>query len=326
MLELNTSNALSYLAARGYRPSKIVPLGGGVSNTVLLVETDSERFVLKQSLAKLRVEADWFSDRERIFGECAAIRELSACLPAGAVPRVLFEDRENFAFAMTAAPEGAQPWKSLLMSGAVRAETASRIASYQAALILRSLNEPDWARAHDGWNVFDQLRIDPYYRFTRDRHPDLRGLFDRLMADMSSRRVALVHGDWSPKNFLVLEDEVMAIDMEVIHWGDPSFDAAFLLNHLLLKSFWRPEWAERYRAAAAAYWRALREQLGTALGWLSEATVQHLGGLLLARIDGKSPAEYIKDPALKERIRSRARRLMLNLPDGVEGMLEEWPE
>ena len=106
----------------------------------------------------------------------------------------------------------------------------------------------------------------------------------------------------------------MAIDFEVIHFGDPSFDAAFLLNHLLLKSFLRPEWSPKYQAAALRFWDVLIESIPGPTDWFEPATIEHLGALLLSRIDGKSPAEYIQDPILKAQIRERARSLILSPP------------
>jgi hypothetical protein len=67
LFELHTSNAADYLNAHGITVDapRITELGGGVSNTVLLVEAGSQRLVVKQALGKLRVQADWFSDRGR---------------------------------------------------------------------------------------------------------------------------------------------------------------------------------------------------------------------------------------------------------------------
>src|SRR6202043_2335537 len=116
-----------------------------------------------------------------------------------------------------------------------------------------------WEAEFGDQTVFRELRLDPYYRATAVRHPDLGGRIERLMRKSAARRLALVHGDWSPKNFLVAGSSVMAIDFEVIHFGDPSFDSAFLLNHLVLKSFYRPEWADSYAQAAAGFWRKYRD-------------------------------------------------------------------
>jgi len=316
LFELGAGNAAEYLARRGVTcvAPRITELGGGVSNTVLLVETGDRRFVLKQALGKLRVQDDWFSDRERVFRESAAMRWLAPHLPPGSVPEVLFEDHENCLFAMSAAPREAETWKTLLLRGECDARVAESAGRMLATLVSGSWRDAESQRVFDDQTVFDQLRLDPYYRTTASRHPELAPHFDRLMRESSARRVSLVHGDWSPKNFLVSPPAVMAIDFEVIHFGDPSFDSAFLLNHLLLKSFYRPEWSQEFAGLAGRFWEVYCAGLPPDCDWIEPATLHHLGCLLLARIDGKSPAEYITDRSLRARIRRFARNLILSPP------------
>jgi 5-methylthioribose kinase len=319
LLELDTSNAAGYLRARGIRGEapRITALGGGVSNTVLLVETSDRRFVLKQALAKLRVQDDWFSDRERVFREAAAMRWAAPHLPAGSVPEVLFEDRENGLFAMTAAPRDAQNWKSLLLEGRADDGVASAAGGVLATIAAASWRDRESERVFGDQTVFDQLRLDPYYRTTASRHPELRAQFEELMRESALRRVSLVHGDWSPKNFLVSPGGVMVIDFEVTHFGDPAFDSAFLLNHLLLKSFYRPQWSGEFARLAGRFWAAYCAGLPAGSEWIEQATLRHLGCLMLARVDGKSPAEYLTDAGLRERVRDFARKLILAPPPSV---------
>jgi len=294
----------------------VFELGGGVSNTVLLVESDTRRFVIKQALGKLRVKQEWLADQSRIFRESAALRQLSEYLPDGSLPEVLFEDRDNFIFAMSAASSASVCWKELLLNGEIRVETAEQVGELLALMASVSWRAAAWESEFGDQTVFDQLRIDPYYRATARRHPDLAPAAARLIEESAARRVCLVHGDWSPKNFLVDGTRVMAIDFEVIHFGDPSFDSAFLLNHLVLKSFHRPQWAELYEQAAAGFWGKFVAGVPRE-AWIEPATLQHLGWLMLARVDGKSPAEYLRDAAIQDRVRRFARDLIISPPDSV---------
>ena len=271
---------------------------------------------MKQALGKLRVEQEWLADQSRIFREAAALRELAFHLPEGSLPAVLFEDCENFIFAMTAAPAASVCWKDLLLNGEIRVETAQRVGELLALMARVSWRAPAWESEFGDQTVFDQLRIDPYYRATARKHPDLAPAAARLIAESAARRVCLVHGDWSPKNFLVDGINVMAIDFEVIHFGDPSFDTAFLLNHLALKSFYRPQWADLYAQAAAGFWASYLAGVPSE-AWIEPATLQHLGWLMLARVDGKSPAEYLREPAIQDRVRRFARDLIISPPDSV---------
>ncbi len=276
----------------------------------------------KQSLGKLRVEDDWRSSRERIFRESAAIQALRSILD-GAVPRVVHVDRENFFYLMSAAPEGSVVWKKSLLDGEVRFEIAETAGRMLASMIKASQLEPAFKERFADRTVFDELRIDPYYRTTAIRHPDSREALERLIEDSWNIRTSLVHGDYSPKNILVHGDAIVLIDFEVVHWGDPSFDSGFLLNHLMLKSFHRPQDSERYYQAAQAFWQALVSGLGGAtLVNFEQMTMRHLGGLMLARIDGKSPAEYIRDEATRSRVRRTAKRLLAEQPKSHDEALE----
>jgi 5-methylthioribose kinase len=323
LFELNAANAAEYLRARhGIEATSIEELGGGVSNVVLRVESTAyPSFVMKQSLEKLRVEQDWFSDRERIHRECDAIRRLHALLPAGEIPDIVFEDAANCIFAMTAAPADALPWKSILMSRRMDLDVAGRIGAILARMIEVSRGQDEWRAAFGDRNVFDQLRLDPYYRSTGLRHPDLAGFFDELVEETLGRQYSLVHGDWSPKNLLVdPHGRVTAIDFEVIHYGDPAFDAGFLINHLLLKTVYL---GEDYRPAARLFFETVSRVVGET--WFEPAVIRHLGALMLARVDGKSPAEYIRTDALRQRVRELARHIILQPPRSMDALLNWYP-
>lgn len=301
---------------------RVAELGGGVSNSVMLVEKEDIRFVLKQSLARLRVEQEWLCDRSRIQKEASALRMLAPLLPANSVPQVLFEDRPNWLFAMSAAPRSAQTWKAHLLSGQCDRHIAEAAGALLASIFRSGWHDEAIQREHGDLEVFDQLRMDPYYRTTAARHPDLASFFFRLIEQYPSRCCTLVHGDWSPKNLLISGPSVTAIDFEVVHYGDPAFDAAFLLNHLLLKSFYLPEYRSQFAGLAESFWKRLVADMPP-LESFEAATIEHLGALLLARIDGKSPAEYIQDPELKSIIRGHARQMIRTPPKTIGEVFEQ---
>jgi hypothetical protein len=336
LLELTPDNAGTYLAQSLGGDWLVSTLGGGVSNTTLLAESRAgsalRRIVVKQSLPQLRVAEVWFAGRNRIHNECESIRRLGAIL-GDAVPRIVFEDRENFIFAMDAASPAARDWKTMLLAGDLNAAIAARVGNTLATQIRETLHSPEWREQFGNLDSFEQLRLDPYYAFTPRLYPDLRPYFDACAAHCRTRRVAAVHGDFSPKNILIDPSpgtgagdggavdtavrpptpRIILIDFEVIHFGDPSFDAAFLLNHLLLKARHRPDRAARMAELAEAFWHTLTAGLPPSLDWFEASAIAHLGCLHLARIDGKSPAEYL-DAASRERVREAAKLLIVNPP------------
>ncbi len=221
MFELTPDNAADFLRSRGYvagRTIRVEPLGWGVSNAVFRVITPDRMLVLKQSRPRLRTRDAWFSDINRVFREAEVMRRLWPLLPAGSVPQVLFEDRENYFFGMSLAPEGSRVWKEMLLEG----NTSVAIARF-AGLLLGMIHErtsdvrSPWSvvRSEEATDyglrttdlsdptVFVQLRIDPFYQRIRERRPEVAHEVELLIEQMLSIKEALCHGDFSPKNFLV---------------------------------------------------------------------------------------------------------------------------
>ncbi|MDE3180930.1 MAG: phosphotransferase [Acidobacteriota bacterium] len=324
---INAENLRAYLHSCSLisaREAVIVhELGGGVSNTVLMAERASDpgvRWVAKQSLGKLRVKDEWLSDRARIFREAEALQLLRPLLGNSALPEIVYVDHEAFLFIMTAAPADSRTWKEMLMEGSVSLAVARQAGELLATLIQASSLNPQLEERFRDQTVFEELRIDPYYRTAAARHPDLAPALDELIADSSAIRRSIVHGDFSPKNMLVSEGNIFLIDFEVVHWGDPAFDAGFLLSHLFLKAFHQPRFSARYAEAANAFWLALNAGQQRELDF-EPRTLRHLGALLLARIDGKSPVEYIRDEDVKNEVRNAARRLLVEQPQKLHQAL-----
>ena len=328
--ELTAESAGGYLRARGGLAGveSACLLGGGVSNTVVLVEGvwaagGRARIVLKQSLPQLRVRDEWLADRARIFRERDAILVLTPLLPKNRLPRILFADDANYIYAMEAAPPDTADWKTLLLAGVCDRGTARQAGATLGLAIRETWGRDDLAERFGDRRAFEQLRTDPYYRAVGRRHPTIRPAIEEWIAAQRGRRNAMVHGDWSPKNLLISAAGLTAIDFECAHFGDPSYDAAFLTNHLLLKAFHRPRLAGRYcELARTAFNRTAAVLPREALAAFEADTARHLAFLLLARIDGKSPVEYIVDERTRERIRLCALRLIADRPETLTGVLQ----
>jgi hypothetical protein len=135
----------------------------------------------------------------------------------------------------------------------------------------------------------------------------------------------LIHGDVSPKNILIGPDGPVLLDAECACWGDPAFDLAFVLTHLMLKSVWLPAKAEAYLDSfdllSNTYLKAVTWEPATAL---EARTCDLLAGMLLARVDGKSPVEYLREDWQHEYIRQQT-IAWLNQPQAkLADMRAQW--
>ncbi len=242
MREIDAATAADYLRETGRVPGgagfSVRELSGGVSNIVLRVDVDGHSpFVIKQCRERLRVAMEWLAPLDRIWTESATLGVLEEILPEGSVPRVLFEDRPNYLFAMTCAADDAVTWKSLLMEGSADPEIAGRLGTILGTIHEEARTHPALRGTLADTSLFEELRVDPYYRTVARRHPDLAPRIEALIAAMD-RPVGertLVLGDFSPKNILVHAGGLVLLDFECAHAGDPAFDLGFFLTHLVLK-------------------------------------------------------------------------------------------
>jgi 5-methylthioribose kinase len=307
-MDLNEANVGTYLRERGVAPPDGVvaarPLSGGVSNVVLLAEWDGGGVVVKQSLARLRVAAEWLFDRSRIYVERACLDVLAQRLP-GAAPTVVFADDAEYVFGMTVAPPGGEVWRDVLAEGRFDEDTAARAATLLGRLQAQTAGDAELARRFADRMPLIQGRVDPFHRHVAAAHPDLAARIGREIDRMLATRGVLVHGDYSPKNLIAYRDRVLLLDCEVAHWGDPAFDPAFVLCHLLLDGCAHRD--ARAPAVARAFWTAYLAAGGQAHD--EAAVVAELACILLARADGKSPLPGLDD-ATRTAVRAAGRTLL----------------
>lgn len=296
---MDTAQVLAHLTARGLslgQDPRITPLNGGVSAAVHLAESGTRRWVVKQALAELRVSSPWRATTRRALTEAAALRLAGMITPAN-VPTLLDVDEASETLVMTAAPGHAVDWRSSLLSGADDHDTVIAIAG-QLGRILAAWHAATWRDRDvegrfDDYEAFEQLRLAPFHRAVRQAHPRLADPLNTCIDDLETGRECLVHGDFSPKNVLVGPDLLWVLDFEVAHYGAAAFDLAFLGHHLALKAIAGPYPPDVLAAAFAEFLARYQAELACAprierLGW-------HVAALMLARVDGVSPAGYLSD-------------------------------
>ncbi|MBS0210908.1 MAG: phosphotransferase [Planctomycetes bacterium] len=328
-LEIDERNAADYLRSQGWiKPGEAVRverLSGGVSNEVFYVARPTAPhgdFVFKQARPQLRTALPWFSSIERIWREVDVMRVCRE-LGTGAAdarttvltPEILHEDRSNYCFAMTAAPRQHRVWKQDLLAGRTDQQIATRCGRLLGRLHAASWRSAELAERLGDRTLFDELRLDPYYRTVAQAFPEYVPLLNGLVESVWDHRLSLVHADFTPKNLLVWDGGLMMVDFETGHFGDPAFDVGLFLAHLALKAeLKRPDHAA-YLELMTSFERGYREQLLTAVSAadydeLTRRSIQNFAGCTWARLDGKSRVEYLNEEPRRQRIRALCQSLL----------------
>lgn len=310
------------LLAAGERP-RFTPLSGGVSSDISRVDLAWGTICVKRALPRLRVAAEWRAPVERNAYEREWLK-LARAVVGESVPEVLGE--ANGMFAMEYFDPGQYAvWKSQLRDGKIDPGTAAAMGRLIGRVHAATSNNLALAQRFATDEIFHSIRLEPYLIATARKLPELGAPLAQLAHDTAHTRLALVHGDVSPKNVLVGPRGPVLLDAECAWYGDPAFDIAFCLNHLLLKCLWRPQARDAYLACFDAFcatylarvtWERPEE--------LEARAARLLPGLLLARVHGKSPVEYIVQAAEVATVTAFSRRLLLQPATRLAAVREDW--
>lgn len=294
---LNEETVIPYLRERGVieGPATCEVLTGGVSNVVLAITTPTQEVVLKQALAELKVATLWKADQRRAIVEANALKLFHSISPEF-VPEMLDVDPERFTLVLTRVAKGGTVWKEDLLAGVINPQIAADLGKTLATWHNYGVEHSSARDSFREDSLFDQLRIDPFYRYVAAANPDLAEVIFSLISELTENKTTLVHGDFSPKNIMVLGTHPFVLDFEVTHTGNPVFDLAFLLAHLLCKFFRTENLQERESLKICAtsfissYEHVSCDEISPKLGL-------HTALIALARVEGKSPVNYLDERA-----------------------------
>ena len=317
-----------WLRRIGLEPKAMAALPGGVSSEIWRVDLADGRIVcVKRALPQLKVAALWQAPVERNRYEYEWFAVCESIVP-GATPKVLAQDDTTGAFAMTYLDPARYPtWKTLLLGGRTDPIFAASVGRALVAVHAATAGRPDIARRFATDRIFHAIRLEPYLLATAERHPEVAQRLCALAEVTASHRLVLVHGDVSPKNILHGPGGPVFLDAECAWYGDPAFDIAFCLNHLLLKCLTRQAPPARYLAD----FDALADVYVAGVDWepkdrLEARVAALLPGLFLARVDGKSPVEYVTAEVDKDRVRRVASRFLAMPAARLASLRAAWAE
>jgi 5-methylthioribose kinase len=306
------------------RPS-LIALTGGVASDIWRVDSARGPFCVKRALARLKVAADWRAPVERNAYEVAWF-EVAAEFAPEAVPPILGHDPQAGLFAMAwLDPSEHRLWKAELAAGRADPEVAHALGDRLGRIHAGTAARPELAARFPTDAIFHAIRLEPYLEAAARAHSDRSQALAGLVARTAATKLCLVHGDVSPKNIQIGPRGPILLDAECAWWGDPAFDVAFCANHLLLKTLWVPHAAREFLDCFDALWDGYRAHVDWEPREDLEARVATLlPGLFLARVDGKSPVEYLTADDDRERVRRAARAWLAAPRSRLEELRDDW--
>ena len=289
---------------QGQTLRQMAQLNGGVSSDIWRIDFEDHSICAKRALAKLKVAADWHAPLSRNAYEYAWYEVMSPLFPQ-AVPRMLGRDEASGMFFMSYLDADTHPvWKAQLLQGHISPGFAKQVGQTLGHMHAATAHNAKLAQRFQSDAEFHALRLDPYLLATAQRHPALAPRLHALYQQTANAHMALVHGDISPKNILMGPQGPVFLDAECAWYGDPAFDVAFCLNHLLLKAVHMPQHqgllADSFTQLSQAY---LNQVNWEPVAVFEQRAAQLLPALLLARVDGKSPVEYLTSTHAQDQAR-----------------------
>ena len=303
---LDEGSVIPYLTQRKLLQGELVlgnatveVLTGGVSCVVLAVASNQREIVVKQALPELKTKAKWVADQRRAIVEADAMRVYQSITP-DSVPELLDCDEANFTLTMSRLPNTCTNWKQDMLEGRIHPELGEKLGKILAQWHNETaVNAAIKAKFMEG-ELFEQLRVSPFYRAVADKNPNLLQVINSLIKEITTEKIALVHGDFSPKNILATPDHSpIVLDFEVAHTGNPVFDLGFICAHLLCKTIRTDNSAEKDALIATAtnFLNSYRQSCNIAI---ADSLPQHVALIALARVEGVSPVNYLDESAQRE--------------------------
>jgi 5-methylthioribose kinase len=308
---LDESSVIPYLTERNLLTGNatVEVLTGGVSCVVLAVSNSEIDIVVKQALPELKTKAKWVADQRRAIVEADAMQTYHAITPDN-VPQLIDCDPEAFTLTMSRLPRSCTNWKIDMLEGRIHPEMGAKLGEVLAKWHNATAVDAAIKSKFLEGELFEQLRVSPFYRAVASKNMNLQDSINELIDEITTEKIALVHGDFSPKNIMATTDHSpVVLDFEVAHTGNPVFDLAFLSAHLLCKII-ATDNQENKELLVQTATEFFNKYSQTTRLVISANLSKHTALIALARVEGVSPVNYLS-PVQAERLMNLTKAALL---------------
>ncbi len=288
-------------------------LRGGVSSEVYKIVTKDYIYCIKRSLKKLLVKKKWLADQSRIYYEFLWLNHCREILKKNIPKTYDFNKKNKYIIMEYFDDKKFKTLKELYFKKNINLNTIKTISNHLYKIHSQSSNIKTKNIFKKNNRNFYDLRLDPYFNEVARVYPKLINNVKQINNDYKRNAITLVHGDFSPKNILVSKNRIIYLDAECCNYGDPVFDLVFFSNHLLIKSIYLKENQKKFlRAFKSFYYFYLKNLNEKDKENYLKRILNMTPIMLLARVDGKSPVEYIKSKKLKNILREKSFKMINN--------------
>ncbi len=282
-------------------------LTGGVSSEVYHVRTNKNNYCIKRSLKRLLVKKKWIANTNRIKFEYLWLKHCQSILKRNIPNTYEFNDKKKYIVMEYLKTSQYKTLKQLYFKRIININTIKLISKHLYTIHSNSSNYKTKKTFEGNYKNFYDLRLDPYFNEVGRVYPKYKGYIKKINEDYIKNSSTLVHGDFSPKNILVDKNKIIYLDAECCNFGDPVFDLVFFTNHLLIKSIFFKDKSQEFIKLYLSFYKEYLSNLSTKnFNSYIDRIIKMTPIMLLSRVDGKSPVEYISQENIKNIIRKKS--------------------
>ena len=288
-------------------------LTGGVSSEVYYIKTNKNNYCIKRSLKRLLVKKKWIVNTNRIKFEYLWLKHCQNILKRNIPNTYEYNNKKKYIVMEYLKNSRFKTLKQLYFNKIININTIKLISKHLYKIHSNSNNYKTKETFEGNYKNFYDLRLDPYFNEVGRVYPKYKEYIKKINENYIKNSNTLVHGDFSPKNILVGKNKIIYLDAECCNFGDPVFDLVFFTNHLLIKSIFFKDKSQEFIKLYFYFYKEYLNNLSVKnFNSYVNRIIKMTPIMLLSRVDGKSPVEYINKEKIKNIIRKKSFLLLEN--------------
>ncbi len=292
----------------------------GLINYIFSIRTKDKELIVKYAGDRARGKPSVRIDQKRLKNEFEAIYLYKKLCPSNHFPTTIFFDQEFNLMAMEKVPPAYILLETELREGRINTALAASLGEFLAEMHNSTRDATTIKDIINNIDMIQQIKI-PFIYDNITSDPQEIEVIKALKNSLLTDKQCQVQGDFKPNNIFVRGEDFILIDFEQSYYGNPLLDFAYLPSAYLVLSFLHSEKQSAYFEAIRLFWNAYKKNI--LLPADEQAALQHLGVILLARVDGIIKYDFLQSNQIASILRKVAKKLILRQIPTLDWCLEE---